>query len=375
MGRAIESILAQTYAEWELVIGDNASTDDLEGVVSRYADRRLRLHRWSTHTDLCENFNRTMRLARYEWIQPLGADDRLMPHCLATIARCVADTSNRPGRVSVVLAAAQPVDRRGQAADAAYYGYRGRAQIPSGLHDAASWLRYSLTGVIPWYMGTVAFATEVLAEMGTFLRPEIGLCADVDLVLRAATYGHVLYVDEPLMDFTVRADSDSYSRGFSPRAWRQPLAPLGLALVSALSLHAERREVSRHERAAVYAVVAHLQLQRAFQQRYRTGGHGRRGALLDVLRAVVWSPAAILQPKNLLYALAAILSPQILIRRVRATVLRRSYWGDRETAAGAGIPDEPSSLSPGHAGGPAWPQAWKRWKAVMASILSWWWVN
>jgi glycosyltransferase involved in cell wall biosynthesis len=37
---AIESVLAQTYQNWELVIGDNASSEDLAGIVSRYADPR-----------------------------------------------------------------------------------------------------------------------------------------------------------------------------------------------------------------------------------------------------------------------------------------------------------------------------------------------
>ena len=77
IGGAIESVLAQTYTEWELVIGDNASTDGVATVVGRYTDPRIRLHRWPTHTDLCENFNRTMLLCRSEWVQPLGVDDRL----------------------------------------------------------------------------------------------------------------------------------------------------------------------------------------------------------------------------------------------------------------------------------------------------------
>jgi len=61
---AIESVLAQTYPNWELVIGDNASSDDLKAILSRYADPRIQLHQWPTHTDVCENFNRTMLLCR-----------------------------------------------------------------------------------------------------------------------------------------------------------------------------------------------------------------------------------------------------------------------------------------------------------------------
>jgi glycosyltransferase involved in cell wall biosynthesis len=325
IGGAIESILAQTCAEWELVIGDNASTDGVATVVGRYTDPRIRLHRWSTHTNLFENFNRTMLLCRSEWVQPLGVDDRLVPHCLETMAARMRAESDRPTRLSAVIAAVRRVDSRGQSADASYYGYRGPAKIPNGVHDAASWLHYSLTGVTPWNIGTVAFARDVLAEMGSFFRAEIGLCADIDLVLRASTYGDILYIDEPLMHFTVRGDSDSYTRGFSVRAWQRPLAPPNVALVSGFSVHEERREVSKHERAAVHTSIAQMQIQRAFQHRYLPGGHGRRGALLDVGRAIRWSPRILLRPHLLTYGLAALLSPRALIGYARSSRLKRLY--------------------------------------------------
>jgi glycosyltransferase involved in cell wall biosynthesis len=372
---AIDSVLAQTYPEWELVIGDNASVDDLATVVARYSDPRIRLHRWTTHTDLCENFNRTMLLARYEWVQPLGVDDRLAPNCMATMAARIEDAATQAPRLSVVLAVARRVNAHGQTADGAYYGYRGPAIIPDGRHDAASWLRHSLTGVTPWNIGTAAFSRDVLAEMGGLLRPEIDLCAEIDLVLRAATYGDVLYIDTPLMDFTVRGDSDSHDRGFSKRAWNRPLSPLGVALVSALRTHLERREVSKEERAAVYRVVAQTQIQRAFQHRYRTGGHGRRGALLDVMRAIRLSPSTVFTPKTFAYALAAILSPHAMIRRARAVMLRRAYHADSAPGPHSGrespraVTEDANGGHGSRAGDTSQPS--RRWHSVLASVSSW----
>ena len=373
IGGAIESVLAQTYPEWELVIGDNASTDDVITVVGRYTDPRIRLHRWPTHTDLCENFNRTMLLCRFGWVQPLGADDRLVPHCLETIAARMRVESDRPIRLSAVIAAVRRVDSRGQLADASYYGCRGPAKIPNGVHDAASWLHYSLTGVTPWNIGTVAFARDVLAEMGSFLRPEIGLCADIDLILRTSAYGDILYIDEPLMNFTIRGDSDSHTRGLSARAWQRPLAPPNVALVSGLSVHEERREVSKHERAAVHATIAQLQIQRAFQHRYLPGGHGRRGALLDVGRAIRWSPRILLKPHHLSYGLAAILSPRALIGYARSSRLKRLYRsefvGGKDTSA-----ESSSNYSAAHVaaststGKQHFP---RRLESVLASVISW----
>ena len=73
---AIESVLGQTYPHWELIIGDNASDDDLQAIVAGYSDARVRYHRWSTHTPAYENQNRTWTLCRYAWSQLLCADGR-----------------------------------------------------------------------------------------------------------------------------------------------------------------------------------------------------------------------------------------------------------------------------------------------------------
>jgi hypothetical protein len=78
----------------------------------------------------------------------------------------------------------------------------------------------------------------------------------------------------------------------------------------------------------VHAVIAQMQIQRAFQHRYLPGGHGRRGALLEVGRAMRWSPRILLRPKHLAYGLAAILSPRSLIGRARSSRLKRMYRSD-----------------------------------------------
>jgi glycosyltransferase involved in cell wall biosynthesis len=86
LGRAIESVLAQTYPNWELVISDNASTDDLAAIVAGYDDDpRIRYHRWPR------------RVNASEWVQVLSADDRLQSSCLERLA----DASSRSHRRAV----------------------------------------------------------------------------------------------------------------------------------------------------------------------------------------------------------------------------------------------------------------------------------
>jgi glycosyltransferase involved in cell wall biosynthesis len=43
IGRCIESVLAQTYADWEMIIVDDGSTDNTRGVAASFCDPRIKL--------------------------------------------------------------------------------------------------------------------------------------------------------------------------------------------------------------------------------------------------------------------------------------------------------------------------------------------
>lgn len=315
---AIESVLGQSYGDWELVIGDNASEDDLAAVAARYPDPRLRYHRWSTHTDIFENYNRTMTLCRGEWVQLLCADDRLHPRCLERMAAWIEAAPAPSGRLAMVATACRRLGLDGGPADDEYYGHRGSGAVPEGVHDAAAWVRHAVAlPAMPWNFGSVAISRAVLAEMGGFFRPEVGLCSDVELALRVAAYGDVAYIAEPLLDYTVRGSSDRSARATQNRARGEPLTPLGAAFLSALRAHEARRRVSRDERAAVLRGVAWSHLQRAVQHRYLPGGRGRWGTLVDLARAFGYSPGTILAPAALGVGLVALLAPRAVVERGR----------------------------------------------------------
>src|SRR5262245_47649967 len=73
---AIESVLAQTYDDFELVICDNASTDATPQLCRRYDDPRVRYVRFDELVNQGNNWNRCLRLARGDYIALLHADDR-----------------------------------------------------------------------------------------------------------------------------------------------------------------------------------------------------------------------------------------------------------------------------------------------------------
>lgn len=314
---AIESVLSQSHADWELIIGDNASSEDIEAVVRRYGDPRLRYHRWETHVGIDENFNRTALLAEFAWVQLLGADDRLRPGCLEQIAAAI-DGWSATERLAMVVTACRRVDEAGRPADHIWYGSRRRLNVDPGVYDGPAWFAVHLQdGHPPWNVGSIAIGRSVIEESGGFFRPEVGLSCDVELSLRAAAYGSVIYIDEPLLDFTVRPDADSSIRLWENRSGNDRRTPIEKALLAGLSVHRHRREVDAGEERRVRAAIARSHLQRAAQHRVLPDGRGRRGALDDVVAAVRWSRRAIVHPYSMAYATAALVAPSTLLRAAK----------------------------------------------------------
>lgn len=87
VGCAIASALAQTYQDIEVVVVDNASTDNIEEVVASFDDPRLRFVKNEENLGLFGNFNRCIEVARGEFLHILHSDDYIDPDFTET---CVA---------------------------------------------------------------------------------------------------------------------------------------------------------------------------------------------------------------------------------------------------------------------------------------------
>lgn len=85
IARAVRSVLQQTHRDLELVVVDDASTDDTADVVSAFRDPRVRYVREAGHVGVTAAKNRGLDEARGEWIGILDSDDELVPHALDTL--------------------------------------------------------------------------------------------------------------------------------------------------------------------------------------------------------------------------------------------------------------------------------------------------
>lgn len=83
LDQAVESILAQTYAGFEFIIIDDASSDATPQVLCKYGDRRIIRLRNQSNLGLARSLNRGLAVARGQYIARQDADDTSLPQRLA----------------------------------------------------------------------------------------------------------------------------------------------------------------------------------------------------------------------------------------------------------------------------------------------------
>ncbi|MBW4648113.1 MAG: glycosyltransferase [Kastovskya adunca ATA6-11-RM4] len=81
LSQAIDSVLNQTFQDFELIISDDASTDETPEIVANYAakDQRIRYFKNPTRVGLFANFNKCIERSSGEYINVLGQDDVMLP--------------------------------------------------------------------------------------------------------------------------------------------------------------------------------------------------------------------------------------------------------------------------------------------------------
>lgn len=83
ISQSIQSVLAQTYLNWELIIVDDCSTDNTENVVSVFLnDNRIKFLKNERNSGAAVSRNRALREARGKWIAFLDSDDLWEPEKL-----------------------------------------------------------------------------------------------------------------------------------------------------------------------------------------------------------------------------------------------------------------------------------------------------
>ncbi|MDA8306512.1 MAG: glycosyltransferase [Deltaproteobacteria bacterium] len=110
---AIESVLSQSFTDFELLIIDDHSTDDTAEIATRYAqkDKRVCFRVNRRNIGMVENWNLCLKEAEGEYVKYLFADDLL---CSVDAVRLMVEALDEDPQVSLVASARQIIDSEGR---------------------------------------------------------------------------------------------------------------------------------------------------------------------------------------------------------------------------------------------------------------------
>lgn len=201
LAAAIESVLAQTFADFELVVCDDLSTDSSREIIQNYVakDSRVRLHANEAQQGLFENYNLCLSLSRAPFIKWFAQDDILYPQALERMVPILRDNPT----VSLVASAKKIVDAFGAERDFE------APQLADGLHDGNSLIGESLKQ----YRNFVGEPVAVLVRKdrcGTGFDPNYCSLGDNELWFRVLKDSQLFFVSEPLVAFRQHKDSTTH---------------------------------------------------------------------------------------------------------------------------------------------------------------------
>ena len=257
---AIESILAQTFQGFRLLIIDDASTDETREIVRAYADARIELRCLERNVGQTAALNLGLRHAASTWIARMDADDYAVPERLAEQMQAV-ETDPSLGCVGTFV-----------------WTFRDNPHEATGviekpLQDAA--IKRQLFRAVPLIHGTLLMRRSTVLEVGGY-NERYRFSADWDLYHRWLPRCRAVNLPKRLVGIRRHGQQDSFSR----RAIEE-----NLEIFSRL---AAAQDLARRDRATIRANLAYTYMIRA---RLDLGEGKRKAMLSDVRAAVRWSPA------------------------------------------------------------------------------------
>jgi glycosyltransferase involved in cell wall biosynthesis len=205
--QTIESVLSQSFQDFEIVVTDDASTDGTAQVVRGFADPRIRLDVFRENQGISAAMNATIGRARGRYLAILNSDDWALPERLA---RQVAFLDANP-LVSAVFGLPLMVNEQG-APLPPYDGFLAPLRDQDFSHRW--WLRQFFLGGNCLCAPTAMIRREVYATTGLY-DVRLTNLQDLDMWVRMLLAGHALHMlDQQVTAFRVR---DNHANMSAPR--------------------------------------------------------------------------------------------------------------------------------------------------------------
>jgi glycosyltransferase involved in cell wall biosynthesis len=224
---AIESILSQTLTDFELIISDNASTDETPDLCQTYArkDPRIKYFRNEINLGATKNFNRVFELASGKYFQWAAHDDIYSPDLLRA---CVDVLENDP---TIVLCHATPViiNERGEELKD-YMRNRGYFKLENtGSVNPHKRFADLVSRRHPCFQIFGVIRADVLRKtpgLGGYIGTDRNLLAEISLLGRFHEVPEVIYFRRHSEQYCALNDVGAQAEWYDPESRNQCIAPL-----------------------------------------------------------------------------------------------------------------------------------------------------
>lgn len=201
--KSIESVLKQTYENWELILCNHATTDNCREIAHSYHDKRIK------HVDMKRNegaggglvFEAMLKAASGKYIKTLCADDMLKPDCLATM---VDFMENNPD-VDFAFGDIEYIDENGKYLDDSWFNSRAGFSIDDTEPDL---IRKYAAGIsmLP-YIGNIS-KREIFDDIE--INKTFVMMFDMSLWMQLLCFGHkCAFINDKVCNYRIHPEQVS----------------------------------------------------------------------------------------------------------------------------------------------------------------------
>jgi len=187
LAQQLDSIIAQTYINWRLLISDDGSSDKTNSIIEKYAkiDKRILLVNKNRQGGVVQNFSKALEFVNADYIMFCDQDDYWLPEKIAHLKGILEEKEKLTGKVPLlVFSDLIIVDENLKILKQSFYA--GTGWNPANNFDTRFLLWRSTV-----YGCSVMF-NKSLYDVATPFSPEISM-HDQWFALKASLTGHVLY--------------------------------------------------------------------------------------------------------------------------------------------------------------------------------------
>ena len=205
LGEAIESVLAQSWPEFELIVLDDGSRDSTREIAASYAQRDARVRiEWHENMGVAPTLNRGLDLAASEWVVLMHADDVMMPN---RIERQLAFVAEHP-ELAVASSWVKHINAEGRII--------AKGNSPLVTHEAVQEL-YAANELVGFSHPAAILRKAAVQAVGGY-RQRFRVNEDIDLWNRLLEHGYKILVQpEYLLNYRIHAGSASIAQARSIR--------------------------------------------------------------------------------------------------------------------------------------------------------------